>query len=294
MNTVLLAEKKDADKIAVDNLKKQAKEQSGIRAEITSAKVEELKAQIKAENKMKSILDDSRKRFLKSLETVVRSTDPLSLLTLSNDQLNQFILNTGYGIAIDEFIDQSDNIADKIRETMLNIQPDLKLDTVSNRLDIMKTATVEALFDDVIIPSVANGVRESLNAMVLDVPIKQAISALSQKMKSATGTQLTQINTKLSMLGRSVSAEIAKEANIRYYLYTGPLDGLTRDFCSALVDKVVSENQMKRLRNGQGLPVKTACGGYNCRHSWTPVTEGFIKAANLKRAKGADITKANQ
>ena len=247
MNTVLLAEKKDADKIAVDNLKKQAKEQSGIRAEITSAKVEELKAQIKAENKMKSILDDSRKRFLKSLETVVRSTDPLSLLTLSNDQLNQFILNTGYGIAVDEFIDQSDDIADKIRETMLNIQPDLKLDTVSNRLDIMKTATVEALFDDVIIPSVANGVRESLNAMVLDVPIKQAISGLSQKMKSATGTQLTQINTKLAMFGRSVSAEIAKEANIRYYLYTGPLDGLTRDFCKALVDKVVSENQMKRL-----------------------------------------------
>ena len=61
-----------------------------------------------------------------------------------------------------------------------------------------------------------------------------------------------------------------------------------------LQDGRVIENQMKRLRNGQGLPVKTACGGYNCRHSWTPVTEGFIKAANLKRAKGADITKANQ
>jgi hypothetical protein len=293
MNAVLLAEK-DADKLALDDLKKQVKQQTGIRAEITQSKIEELQAQIKAENKMKSILDDSRKRFLKSLESAVKATDPLSLLTLSNDQLNQFIINGGFGFAIDEFLDQSENIADKIKNSMLKMQPDLALDKISNRLDIMKVATIQSVFDDVVIPSVAAGVRDSLSAIVLDVPIKQAISGLSQKMKSSTGTQLTQINTKLSMFGRSVSAEIAKEANINYYLYTGPMDGVTRDFCKQLVDKVVSESQMKRLRNGQGLPVKTACGGYNCRHSWTPVTKGFIKAANLQRAKNSDITKANQ
>jgi hypothetical protein len=228
------------------------------------------------------------------LESAVKATDPLSLLTLSNDQLNQFIINGGFGFAIDEFLDQSENIADKIKNSMLKMQPDLALDKISNRLDIMKVATIQSVFDDVIVPSVAAGVRDSLSAIVLDVPIKQAISGLSQKMKSSTGTQLTQINTKLSMFGRSVSAEIAKEANINYYLYTGPMDGVTRDFCKQLVDKVVSESQMKRLRNGQGLPVKTACGGYNCRHSWTPVTKGFIKAANLQRAKNSDITKANQ
>jgi len=50
---------------------------------------------------------------------------------------------------------------------------------------------------------------------------------------------------------------------------------------------------MRRLNNGQGLPVKTSGGGYNCRHSWSPVTQGFVDAANLTRATAQDITKAN-
>jgi hypothetical protein len=95
------------------------------------------------------------------------------------------------------------------------------------------------------------------------------------------------------MFGRSVTAAIAEEAGLRFYLYTGPIDGVTRDFCRPLVDKVVSESQMKKLNNKQGLPVKTAGGGYNCRHSWSPVSEGFIKAAGLDRAKTTDISKAN-
>jgi hypothetical protein len=95
------------------------------------------------------------------------------------------------------------------------------------------------------------------------------------------------------MFGRSVTAAIADEAGLRYYLYTGPIDGVTRQFCRPLVDKVVSESQMKKLNNKQGLPVKTGGGGYNCRHSWSPVSEGFIKAAGLDRATTKDISKAN-
>ena len=49
----------------------------------------------------------------------------------------------------------------------------------------------------------------------------------------------------------------------------------------------------KKLNNKQGLPVKTGGGGYNCRHSWSPVSEGFIKAAGLDRATTKDISKAN-
>jgi hypothetical protein len=56
---------------------------------------------------------------------------------------------------------------------------------------------------------------------------------------------------------------------------------------------VVDEKQMSQLNNGQGKPVKIACGGYNCRHSWSPVTEGFIEAADLTRATSKNISKAN-
>ena len=105
---------------------------------------------------------------------------------------------------------------------------------------------------------------------------------------------LTEIKTKLSQFGRSITAIAAEEADIDHFLYTGPDDGITRDFCEALVNKVVTSKQMRRLDNGQGLSVITSGGGYNCRHSWSPVTQGFIKSANLELATAKDINKANQ
>lgn len=291
-DVALLAEK-DADQIALDDLSKQSKEQSGANAEITKSKVNELRTQIKAEKEMKAALKRAQKEFLKSLENAVTIADPLSLLALSNEQLNEFIKNAGFSSAIVEFINQSDNIDKAINKTVSMVSPIAPDLPIIQQLDLIKVATAQAVFDDVIIPSVASGVRDSLTAMSLQVPAKQAISGLAQKMTQSTGTQLTVINTKLSMYGRSVSASLADAAGLNYYLYTGPRDGLTRPFCKPLINKVVSESQMNKLNNGQGLPVKTAGGGYNCRHSWTPVSEGFISAANLQKATAADINKAN-
>ena len=288
-----LLSERDADELAVKDLEKQLKNQSGDVAQITKAKINELKTQIKAEKSMKSVLDKSRTRFIKTLETAVTASNPNTILSLDRDQLIDFIIRGGFDLSIDEFIEQADLIAQAVEKTTRIVQPDLGLAPIQQQLDIMQTSAVETLFDDVIIPNVASGVKESLVAMTVDVPMTQAISSLSQKMKSATGRQLTEVNTKLSMYGRGVTAAMAEEAGLNYYLYTGPIDGITRDFCRPLVDKVVSESQMKKLNNRQGLPVKTAGGGYNCRHSWSPVSEGFLKAAGLDRATTKDISKAN-
>ncbi len=288
----LLAEK-DADKLAVQDLEKQLKNQSGDVARITKAKINELKTQIKAEKSMKSVLDKSRTRFIKTLEIAVRASDPLTILSLDREQLVDFVIRGGFDLSIDEFIEQADLISQAVEKTTRIVQPDLGLNAIQQQLDLMQASSVETLFDDVIIPNVTSGVRESLVAMTIDVPIKQAMSSLSQKMQSATGRQLTEVNTKLSMYGRGVTAAMAEEAGLSFYLYTGPIDGITRKFCRPLVDKVVSDSQMRKLNNKQGLPVKTAGGGYNCRHSWSPVSEGFLKAAGLDKATTKDISKAN-
>ena len=290
--TTLLAEK-DADQLAVQDLEKQLKNQSGDVARITKAKINELKTQIKAEKSMKSVLDKSRTRFIKTLETAVRASDPLTILSLDREQLVDFVIRGGFDLSIDEFIEQADLISQAVEKTTRIVQPDLGLSAIQQQLDLMQASSVETLFDDVIIPNVTSGVRESLVAMTVDVPIKQAMSSLSQKMQSATGRQLTEVNTKLSMYGRGVTAAMAEEAGLSFYLYTGPIDGITRKFCRPLVDKVVSDSQMRKLNNKQGLPVKTAGGGYNCRHSWSPVSEGFLKAAGLDKATTKDISKAN-
>lgn len=291
---VLLSEV-DADKKAVADLQAQLSKQSGARAEITKAKINELKTIIKAEKKMKASLATARDSFLKTLETAIDATNPLTLLSLNRDQLVDFILKGGMGLAVDDFISQADKITQSVNKTMKTIQPNLGITgTIQSELDIIQTAAVEGVFDDVILPTVTAGVREALTNLTVDVPTSSAISALSLKMQKAEGRQLTEINTKLSMYGRSVTAAVAESAGIKYYLYTGPLDGLTRDFCKPLVDKVVSNAQMRRLNNRQGLSVKTGGGGYNCRHSWSPVTMGFIKAAELDKATTKDISDANK
>lgn len=292
-NQITLLAEKDADKLAVQDLEKQLKTQSGDVARITKAKINELKTQIKAEKSMKSVLGKSRTRFIKTLETAVRVSDPLTILSLDREQLVDFVIRGGFDLSIDEFIEQADLISQAVEKTTRIVQPDLGLSAIQQQLDLMQASSVETLFDDVIIPNVTSGVRESLVAMTVDVPIKQAMSSLSQKMQSATGRQLTEVNTKLSMYGRGVTAAMAEEAGLSFYLYTGPIDGITRKFCRPLVDKVVSDSQMRKLNNKQGLPVKTAGGGYNCRHSWSPVSEGFLKAAGLDKATTKDISKAN-
>jgi hypothetical protein len=293
--TPTLLSEVDADKKAIADLQAQLSKQSGARAEITKAKINELKTIIKAENKMKASLARARGSFLKTLETAIDATNPLTLLSLSRDQLVDFILKGGMGIAVDDFINQADKITQSVNKTMGKIQPGLGITgTIQNELDIMQTAAVEGVFDDVILPTITAGVRDALTAISVDVPVSSAISALSLKMEKAQGRQLTEINTKLSMYGRSVTAAVAESAGIKYYLYTGPIDSLTRKFCLPLVDKVVSESQMRRLNNRQGLSVKTAGGGYNCRHSWSPVTEGFMKAAQLDKANTKDISDANK
>jgi hypothetical protein len=293
--TPTLLSEVDADKKAIADLKTQLSSQSGARAEITKAKINELKTIIKAENTMKASLARARGSFLKTLETAIDATNPLTLLSLDRDQLVDFILKGGMGIAVDDFINQADKITQSVNKTMGKIQPGLGItDTIQSELDIMQAAAVEGVFDDVILPTITAGVRDALTAISVDVPVSSAISALSLKMEKAQGRQLTEINTKLSMYGRSVTAAVAESAGIKYYLYTGPIDSLTRKFCLPLVDKVVSESQMRRLNNRQGLSVKTAGGGYNCRHSWSPVTEGFMKAAQLDKATTKDISDANK
>ena len=85
----------------------------------------------------------------------------------------------------------------------------------------------------------------------------------------------------------------ADTVGMDHYLYTGPRDGITRAFCRPLINKVVDKTQLGKLNNGQGLSVRTSGGGYNCRHSWSPVTESFMEAAGLDKATAADISKAN-
>ena len=282
----------DADQEAIDDLTRQVKGQRGPMAQLIRSRRDQLKAEVQAERGLKASLAKARKELVSIIEMASASTEPELLLSFDDDQLLDLILRGGLGLAVDEFIEASDKIraaAEKSREAIgLTYDPQML-----PQLDLIQAQTASAVFEDVIIPDFKRATRDALLSISAEVPIYLVKSDLLQRLESSEGRQLTEVKTRISQFGRSITAAAADQAGLDNYLYTGPRDGLTRPFCKALIDLVVDEKQMRKLNNGQGLSVKTSCGGYNCRHSWSPVTESFIQAADLERATGSDISKAN-
>lgn len=66
----------------------------------------------------------------------------------------------------------------------------------------------------------------------------------------------------------------AEDAGVERFRYAGP--PADRPFCQARLKEAregvtYTLEEIRRLSNGQGLPVELYCGGYNCRHQWLPV-----------------------
>jgi DNA mismatch repair ATPase MutS len=291
--TTLLSE--DADKRAVDDLSKQAKEaSSATMATLIRARRDQIRAEITAEREIEKALNKSLASLLDTIEQAVQATGPASIINASDDELLNLLIAGGLGEAVLDLSTQQSKINKTVDKVLTAIEPSLSLDSLAPQVDALSSQNISDIVEGVILPSIKQNIRDSLRDLEVNVPLNTVMSNLQVKMARAQGRQLTEIKTKISQYGRGLTAMASAVAELDHYLYTGPRDGITRDFCRALVNKVVDEQQMSKLNNGQGLAVKTSGGGYNCRHSWSPVTESFIEAAKLTRATASDISDANK
>jgi len=290
---ILLAERIDADEKAIEDLARQAKEQPPILAQITKAKIKELKAEKRAADQFGVVYKKATRRLMDSLKDTIDQSSPEALLSLPKDQLIELILAGGIAESVEDFIDQQNKMLEAINESISVVDPTWTPLFIQTEVESIQALTVQNVFDDIVVPSVAKNVKDSLLSMVIDTPPSLAISNLALSLERGAGTLQTEVRTKISQFGRSVNMIAADTVGMDHYLYTGPKDGITRSFCRPLVNKVVDKTQLGKLNNGQGLSVRTSGGGYNCRHSWSPVTESFMTAAGLDKATAADISKAN-
>lgn len=290
---VLLAERIDADEKAIEDLSRQVKEQPPILAKITKARIKELKAEKKAADQFGVIYKKATRRLIDALKESIDQSSPESILSLPKDQLIELILSGGLAESVEDFIDQQDKMLKAINESISVVDPTWTPLFIQTEVEAIRALTVQNVFDDIVVPSVAKNVKDSLLSMVIDTPPSLALSNLALSLERGAGTLQTEVRTKISQFGRSVNMIAADNIGMDHYLYTGPKDGITRAFCRPLINKVVDKTQLGKLNNGQGLSVRTSGGGYNCRHSWSPVTESFMKAAELDKANASDISKAN-
>ncbi|MEW6653304.1 MAG: hypothetical protein AB1394_07520 [Bacteroidota bacterium] len=96
-----------------------------------------------------------------------------------------------------------------------------------------------------------------------------------------TGMDTAQIytlgNTACSMFDNAVMFEKALQAGINKFKYDGPgLVERSHDLCIKSYGKIFTYEEILQLDNGQGIPVLTSCGGYNCRHYWTAVINKIL------------------
>jgi FMN-dependent NADH-azoreductase len=72
----------------------------------------------------------------------------------------------------------------------------------------------------------------------------------------------------------------AERYGLNKFMYSGPLDSKTREFCRRLLQsgEFYTKDEIKTMDNGQTQDVFTTCGGYNCRHKWVAVSDEIARA----------------
>jgi hypothetical protein len=122
-------------------------------------------------------------------------------------------------------------------------------------------------------------------------PVDEILASLAE----VTSTQLAQVqtlfDTQTSILGRQVEALATERLGPdQAFLYTGPVDGRTREWCLQRVGKVYTRREIEQMDNGQLPNALVTGGGYNCRHSFLAVaSDELVSLAGMDaRAPGFD------
>lgn len=104
-----------------------------------------------------------------------------------------------------------------------------------------------------------------------------------QVLADVTDTEFTKVqtlfDTQTSIYGRQIEAVATENLGPNQaFLYTGPVDGRTRDWCLDRVGKVYTRAEIERMDNGQLPNPFLTGGGYNCRHSFLAVASDELTA----------------
>ncbi|MBU1096868.1 MAG: hypothetical protein KKB34_10340 [Bacteroidetes bacterium] len=78
----------------------------------------------------------------------------------------------------------------------------------------------------------------------------------------------TEANTAIAQFDNNYHTQTASAAGINLFLYDGTIYK-SRRFCIDHIGNYYTLEELSNMDNGQGLPVETSCGGYNCVHYLT-------------------------
>jgi hypothetical protein len=229
-------------------------------------------------------------RLYRAIAEMVQQGQGQMLVAMSPDELKSFLISSGMGDALTYFERSQVDIVGLINKATIAIDPEFR-SAPPNIIQAIAQQTSSQVFDAQILPSLSSAIRNMATTAVIVGSSKPVLDQMRIAFEKSVGVGTTQARTKIAEFGRSINALNADEAGLENFIYVGPKDGITRPFCRKLVGKVLSKKQIIKLDNGQPSsgPPLTAGGGYNCRHSWAPVSKGFLKVNDLAVVSDSEI-----
>jgi hypothetical protein len=113
----------------------------------------------------------------------------------------------------------------------------------------------------------ANLWRITLDGVLGARPVVDLVDDIADLLDTSAKQARTLYDTMASTFSRQVAQIGTTGEPDEAFLYVGPDDAKTRDFCAERVDKVFSREAIEQWDNGNmdGDPF-LVCGGWNCRH----------------------------
>lgn len=299
----LAAGEADGEERAVEELTRRAR---GASTSELAQILRGVRDQLKLERKGARRVADSLKRIIRGVLGWVRDTiertpgatliDRVSNASRTLANLADAIREAGLGDLMAEVEAIQAQITRQAWETAQaggTVAPGNDVAALGALLTTSHLKTLGRFWDRDVVQAIVENVTDGLESAITGETLDEAIGRIGRTLEVTEGRAKNLARTQMSSFSRSVTASLAAAIDADTFYYAGPQDGLTRDFCAHLAGYTITADQLRRLDNGQGLPVATSCGGYGCRHALTPILSAVAKAAGIPAATDEQIAAAN-
>lgn len=247
-----------------------------------------LNAQIRAQDAEIELflarLEELLKSSTRKIASLVKNTQSARDAILQLNDLEQVLIDAGLAKAVSR-------LRNAYAAELRTIQDSFQLTGVEKPsiFTSVDRDVVEALINNDL-SRVGVAIKQTLGdvqAQLTSAVILQQPPAVNDILGQTTPTLLRQvraeINTSMTSFNRTVTAKKAIDlyGDNPSFIYLGPIDKVTRPFCSGVLTgrtpAIYTLSEINGMKNDQIEPVITYGGGYNCRHVWRPVSKELAK-----------------
>jgi len=288
---VHLAETGEGDKEAIEDLRKQwIDERNPQMKMLLKMRLDILVKEVNTAKTFEQEMTRATTRLYRAIAEMIKQGQGNYLLSLSPADLQALLITEGLGDAITYFENSQVDIVEMTNKAIREIDPQFRSAPIEV-IQAVATQSKNQVFDAQILPTLSSAIKTMVSGAVVSGSTKAPLDTMRNAFEKSVGVGTTEARLRIAEFGRSMNALNADEAGLEFFMYVGPKDGITRPFCRKIVGKVLSKKQVVSLNNGQpgAGPALTAGGGYNCRHSWAPVSKGFMKVNNLNVVSNSEI-----